>query len=193
MNTSEKALFEGLLRRDEAVFRSFYEATRDPLHKYLQKYLDQDDAEEVLHDTYIAFIEGLRNFRGQSTLKTYIYSIGKRKAIDKLRRRKVKKILFAYLPDNFIDSIAKVFLKDDIDKKFLAYRIEKILNNLPHDYALILRLKYKEDYSVVEIAKKINVSFKTAESLLYRARKAFIKAYNINERQTIHSIKEALR
>jgi len=193
MNTSEKALFEGLLRRDEVIFRSFYEATRVPLHKYLQKYLDQDDAEEVLHDTYIAFIEGLRNFRGQSTLKTYIYSIGKRKAIDKLRRRKVKKILFAYLPDSFIDSIAKVFLKDDIDKKFLAYRIEKILNRLPHDYALILRLKYKEDYSVVEIAKKINVSFKTAESLLYRARKAFIKEYNINERQTVLTIKEALR
>jgi len=193
MNTSEKALLEGLLLRDEAVFRSFYEATRNPLHKYLQKYLDQDDAEEVLHDTYIAFIEGLRNFRGQSTLKTYIYSIGKRKAIDKLRRRKVKKILFAYLPDNLIDSIAKVFLKDDIDKKFLAYRIEKVFNSLPHDYALILRLKYKEDYSVVEIAKKINVSFKTAESLLYRARKAFIKAYNINERQTISTIKEALR
>jgi len=193
MNPTEESLLQGLLRRDEESFRYFYNLTREPLHKYLQKYLDADDAEEVLHDTYIAFIEGLRNFRGQSTLKTYVYSIGKRKAIDKLRRRKVKKILFSYLPDGLVDSIAKVFLKDDVDKKFLSYRIEKIFAALPHDYALILRLKYKEGYSVIEIAKKSNISFKSAESLLYRARRAFIKEFNTHERQTIHTIEEALR
>lgn len=193
MEIPEKDLIQALLQRDERSFRSFYEQTRDPLLKYLQKYLDRDDAEEVLHDTYIAFIEGLRNFRGQSSLKTYVYSIGKRKAIDKLRRQKIKKILFSYLPDSFVESLAKVFLNDDVDKKILAYRIEKVFSKLPHDYALILRLKYKEGYSVVEIAKQINVSFKTAESLLYRARRAFIKAYNNNERQTVYTIEEALR
>lgn len=193
MELTESELIEKLMHKDEISFRLFYEFTRTPLLKYLQKNLDKDDAEEVLHDTYIAFIEGLRSFRGQSTLKTYLYSIGKRKAIDKLRRKKAKKILFSYLPDSFVDSIAKVFLKDEVDKKLLAYRIGKILDNLPHDYALILRLKYKEDYSVVQIAERINVSFKTAESLLYRARRAFIKAYNTHERQTIHSIAEALQ
>lgn len=193
MGISESKMLKALLSRDEKIFRSFYEQTREPLLHYLQKYLDRADAEEVLHDTYISFIEGLRNFRGQSSLKTYLYSIGKRKAIDKLRRQKVKKILFSYLPDNFVDSLAKVFLKDDVDKKFLAYRIERIFNKLPHDYALILRLKYNEGYSVLDIAKKTNVSFKTAESLLYRARRAFIKAYNTNERQTIYTIEEALR
>lgn len=193
MDISESELLQALLQRNEKSFRYFYEKTRDPLLNYLQKYLDRDDAEEVLQDTYIAFIEGLRNFRGQSSLKTYIYSIGKRKAIDKLRRQKVRKILFSYLPESFVESLAKVFLKDDVDKRFLAYRIEKIFKKLPHDYALILRLKYSEGYSVIEIAKQTNVSFKTAESLLYRARKAFIKAYNTNERQTIHTIEEALR
>jgi RNA polymerase sigma-70 factor (ECF subfamily) len=193
MSLAEIELLEKLLQRNEASFRFFYEQTREPLLKYLQKYLDQDDAEEVLQDTYVAFVEGLRSFRNQSSLKTFLYSIGKRKAIDKLRRQKVKKILFSYLPDNVVDSIAKVFLKDDVDKKFLAYRIEKIFAKLPHDYAVILRLKYKEGYSVVEIAQQKNMSFKTAESMLYRARKAFIKAYNTHERQTIHTIEEALR
>jgi RNA polymerase sigma-70 factor (ECF subfamily) len=193
MSLAEIELLQNLLQRNEASFRLFYEQTREPLLKYLQKYLDQDDAEEVLQDTYVAFVEGLRSFRNQSTLKTFLYSIGKRKAIDKLRRQKVKKILFSYLPDNVVDSIAKVFLKDEVDKKFLAYRIEKIFAKLPHDYAVILRLKYKEGYSVVEIAQQKNMSFKTAESMLYRARKAFIKAYNTHERQTIHTIEEALR
>lgn len=193
MEQSLDPLYKRLLQRDEQAFRSFYESTKTSLLKYLKKYLPDDEAEEVLHDSYIAFIEGLRNFRGQASLKTYLYSISKRKAIDKIRRQKVKKILFSYLPEHFIDSVAKVFLKDDIDKKFLAYRIEKIFKKLPYDYALILKLKYKEGYSVVHIAKELKLSFKATESLLFRARQAFIKAYNVHERQTIHSIEEALQ
>ena len=186
-------LFKTRSFQNEREFRAFYEHTKAPLLKYLCKRLAIEDAEEVLHDTYIAFIEGLRNFRGQSSLKTYLYSIGKHKAIDKIRRQKVKKILFSYLPEHFVDSMAKVFLKDDIDKKFLAYRIEKALDRLPHDYALVLRLKYKEGYSVTQIARHTQLTFKAAESLLFRARQAFIKIYNVDERQTIHSIEEALR
>ncbi|KXK10466.1 MAG: RNA polymerase sigma factor YlaC [Microgenomates bacterium OLB23] len=193
MNLSESQLLDKLIHRDEAVFRYFYNVTREPLFKYLQKNLDKEDAEEVMHDTYLAFIEGLRSFRGQSTLKTFLYAIGKRKAIDKLRRSRVKKILFSYLPEAFVESIAKVFLKDDIDKRLLKHRIESIFAKLPHDYSLVLRLKYKEDYSVREIAAHINVSFKTAESMLFRARKAFIRAYNTHERQTILTIEEALQ
>lgn len=193
LSASEKILLERLLHRDETAFRFFYENTKERLLKYLSKYLDTEDAEEVLHDSYISFIEGLRNFRSQSSLKTYLYSIAKRKAIDKIRRQRVKKILFSYLPDNFIESVAKVFLKDDIDKKFLAYHIEKVLKKLPHDYALVLRLKYKEGYSVVDIATHTKLSFKATESLLFRARQAFIIAYNRHERQTVHTIEEALR
>ncbi len=193
ISTSDTQVLSKLLRKDEEAFRLFYLDTKEHFYKYLLKFIGEEDAEEVLHDTYIAFIEGLRNFRGQSSLKTYLYSIGKRKAVDKLRRQKVKKILFSYLPDHIVDSIAKVFLKDDIDKKFLAHRIEKSLKRLPHDYAVILRLKYNDGYSVAEIATKTNQTIKATESMLYRARQAFIKSYTHHERQTIQSVEEALQ
>jgi len=52
------------------------------------------------------------------------------------------------------------------------------MHELPHDYRLILRLKYIEEHSVQEISKQLAKTFKSTESLLYRARKAFIECYN---------------
>jgi len=161
--------------------------------EYLMRRLDFHDAEEVFQDSLIAFIEALRSFRGQSSLKTFLYSIAKRKAIDKIRRKRVKKILFSYFPDHVVDSLATVFLKDDLERDYVANKIETVFSKLPNDYALVLRLKYKEDYKVAEIARKVKLPFKTTESLLFRARKAFIKTYITHERQGLFPFKEALR
>jgi len=48
---------------------------------------------------------------------------------------------------------------------------------LPNDYQFVLRLKYIEGERVNNIAKKLSLGFKATESLLFRARKAFIKVF----------------
>jgi len=189
----DKKLLERLLERDESALREFYLSHKGALMEYLMRRLDFHDAEEVFQDSLIAFIEALRSFRGQSSLKTFLYSIAKRKAIDKIRRKRVKKILFSYFPDHVVDSLATVFLKDDLERDYVANKIETVFSKLPNDYALVLRLKYKEDYKVAEIARKVKLPFKTTESLLFRARKAFIKTYITHERQGLFPFKEALR
>jgi RNA polymerase sigma-70 factor, ECF subfamily len=192
LSSKDARMLKQLLNKDERALQEFYSEHKEALMQFLQRQLDVHDAEEVLQDAFFGFIEGLRNFREQSTLKTFLYSIAKRKAIDKLRRKKVKKILFSYFPDHVVDSLATVFMKDNIDKKFLEHRINKVLAKLPNDYALVLRLKYKEGYKVAEIAEEINMSFKATESLLFRARQSFIHTYTAYERQNIPTIKEAL-
>ena len=84
-------------------------------------------------------------------------------------------------------------MKDTLDQKYLEKKIERILKDLPNDYALVIRLKYKEGYKVAEIARKIRLSTKATESLLFRARKAFIVTYEAYERQNLFSIKETFR
>ena len=48
---------------------------------------DRSLAEDVVQDTLVAAMEGMRNFAGQSALKTWIFSILRHKIIDLLRRR----------------------------------------------------------------------------------------------------------
>ena len=161
LSKGDKILFRKLIKRDEKALFEFYCLYKTSLSNFLSKQLDdRDDLEEVLQDSYLAFFEALRDFRGKSSLKTFLFAIAKRKAIDKLRKKKVKKVLFSRLPQRFVESMASILLDDEIDKRILAARIEKALSRLPNDYVKILRLKYWEDYKVAEISDKINMSLK---------------------------------
>jgi len=192
LSEKDDHMLQRLLSRDEQALYEFYQEHKGPLQQYLMRKLDPEDAEEVFQDSCIAFVESLRNFKRKSSLKTFLYSIAKRKAIDKLRRKSFKRVLFSYFPEYVIDSLAKVFMTDNLDKKYLASKIKKAMDTLPHDYAHILRLKYVEGYKVDEIAKEVDITHKAAESLLFRARKAFIHTYTEHERQGVHTFEESL-
>lgn len=182
MEKTDQELVERIVSRDEKALRQFYTTHKKPLFQFVLKHLnDRQDAEEVMQDTFIAFIESLRDFRGQSSLKTFLYAIARNKAIDTIRKKKIKKILFSALPQSFVESLAAVFLHEEFDRVELEKKISLVLSRLPHDYAAVLRLKYEEGYKVVEIAKKMGLPFKTTESLLFRARKAFIFIYKTYE------------
>lgn len=192
LSQKDKATLQRLLHGDEKEFHAFYEEHFLSLHQYLMRKLSQQDAEEVAQDAFMSFIESLRNFQGMCSLKTFLYSIAKRKAIDKLRKKKLKKIVFSYFPEGIVDSLTKVFFKDNLDQAYLAHKIEIVLENLPHDYAHLIRLKYVEGHKVDVIAEKVDLPFKAAESKLYRARKAFIKLYNQYESEHVFTFEESL-
>lgn len=183
----DREILQKILQKDEKVLYEFYQEHKKPLLQFITKHLnDSDAAEEVLQDTFLGFIESLRDFRGQSSLKTFLYSIAKNKVVDKLRKKKLKQIFFSHVPSFFVESFAAVFLDEELDRKHLTKKIEGVFGKLPNDYAEVLRLKYREGYKVAEIAKRIKLSFKATESLLFRARKAFIVVYNTYERYDIY-------
>lgn len=190
MNLSDSVLINKIKNRDEKALFQFYQEHKKSLYNFILRSIkDREDAEEILQDSFFSFIESLRDFRGQSSLKTFLYSIAKNKTIDKIRKKKIKKILFSRLPASLVESMASIVMDDELDRKLLEKNIETVLSRLPNDYALVLRLKYKEGYKVAEIAGQIKLSFKATESLIFRARKAFLIAYNKYEGQTIFAVK----
>ena len=67
--------------------------------------------------------------------------------------------------------------EDKLDEKLLTQKIEETLNALSPQYRRLLQLKYIEGWSVTKIAQEMTISFKSAESKLFRARQAFVAAY----------------
>jgi len=86
--------------------------------------------------------------------------------------------LFSALPENIVEGLAPVFIDDQLKEKELAKKIHDTLQHLPHNYAHIIRLKYFESKKVKDIAFRLLMSFKATESLLFRARRAFIKVFS---------------
>jgi RNA polymerase sigma-70 factor (ECF subfamily) len=179
MLQEDKKIIEGIIKKDEKTLFHFYKAYSPIIHKFVnQQIKDRSLAQEIVNDIFLDFIEKIRDFRGECSLKTYLFTIARNKVIDSIRKKKIEKILFSALPSYIVDALKMVFIDENIEKKELAKKIKKALHRLPNDYQLVLRLKYMEGERVKNIAKKLSKRFKATESLIFRARKAFIKIFN---------------
>ncbi len=175
----EKRIVNNIIKKDQKTLLEFYRKNQKPVFNYIFRQIkDYHTAEELTQDVFIDFIEALRDFRYQSSLKTFLFSIAKNKTIDWLRKKKIKKILFSAFPPYVVEGLKVVFIDQEIEKKVLAKKIERVLKKLPNDYYFVLRQKYINGEKVAVIAKKLQLGFKATESLLFRARQAFIKIFN---------------
>src|SRR5665213_3427446 len=57
-----------------------------------------EDAEDVRANVYKKFLEGIDNFRGESSISTYLHKIAEREAIDFMRNKNCKKNKTEELP-----------------------------------------------------------------------------------------------
>jgi RNA polymerase sigma-70 factor (ECF subfamily) len=83
---------EELMRRyqrgDEAAFRQLYERYRAPLRRFVrQSALNTADIDEVTQETWLAVIHGRERYQPQARFVTYLFSIARRRGMDRWRRR----------------------------------------------------------------------------------------------------------
>ena len=64
-----------------------------------------------------------------------------------------------------------------LDETLVKEKIHKVLYAIAPVYRQVLVLKYLEHVPVEEIAQKLSISFKSAESRLFRARKNFVEQF----------------
>lgn len=175
----ERALIARLLAKDKRAVKEFYETYTPRLFRFIKKRIENDaDGEEIAQDTLFAFLDKARDFTFRCQLSTYLCSIAHNKIVDHYRKKKLKKVLLSQIPEN-MEYLLSVFSDpgDKYDNALLHERISGILKELAPHYRQILTLKYVEGKSVVEIARELSVTFKSAESILFRARAAFVKIY----------------
>ncbi|OGG01625.1 hypothetical protein A2Z33_07610 [Candidatus Gottesmanbacteria bacterium RBG_16_52_11] len=171
-------LIDGILRRDRRALARFYQAYAPRLSRLIgRKISDPHDAEEVLQDTLFAFLEGLRDFSGRSSLTTYIYAITNHKITDYYRRRKIRHTVFSRTGglEQLISPV--VSPEDEMEARLLADRIRVALSRILPRHRRLLESKYVEELPVAQIAKRLSLTLKSAESALFRARKSFVKAF----------------
>lgn len=73
---NDAALVKRLIEGDEAAFTELVEAWHGRLLRLALLFVaDRASAEEVVQDTWLAVLTGLRAFEGRSSLKTWIFSI----------------------------------------------------------------------------------------------------------------------
>lgn len=174
----DKKVVVEILSGNEITLRKFWRYYQPRLATFIKHRVDNThDAEEILQDVLLATLEKLRDFRFECSLFTFICSIANHKVIDYYRRKKIKNIVFSRL-NGFETILSTLFGPEEaLDEELLKDKIKKTFAKLSPMYARILKLKYIYGYSVGEIAGKLSVSYKSAESRLFRARKTFAAVF----------------
>ncbi len=184
---SDLTLVKRLLRGDEPAFEEFFRCYFPRLYRFALARLgrDEDTAEEIVQATLCHAITVLKTYRGEAALFTWLCTLCRREMSAHFRRR-AREPLAQEPPDDSpgtraaLDSLVAALEEDpesDLRRREIARLVQTVLDFLPETYGDALEWKYALGLSVNEIADRMKLSPKAAESLLTRARQAFRREF----------------
>lgn len=160
---------------DEASFEEIYKAySRFVYNVALRMVRDQQAAEEVAQDVFMALFRKLKTFQFKSSLKTWIYRITINMSINyaKKNRNKSKE---AYEYDDRINSYPGVNeVTQTVNKEYYENIVGKLLDMLNPEQRACIVLRNIEGLSYEEIAQSLNTNINTVRSRLKRAREKLL-------------------
>ena len=175
LRREERALVERMLAGDEAAMEEFADGYFPGLYRFALARLggDTDMAREVVQTTVCKALAKLETYRGEAPLLGWLCACCRNEIRMGFRAR--KRLRNVELEED-------VACEGDLPEGALA-RKEKVrhvhatLDLLPPRYARALEWKYVERLPVQEIAERLRLKIKAAESVLTRARRAFREVY----------------
>jgi RNA polymerase sigma-70 factor, ECF subfamily len=175
-------LVRRLLDRDEAAFEEFFESMYPALYRFALARLDgrREAAEDVAQATLSRAIGKLRTYRGEASLLTWLCTFCRHEiyAYTKTHRHVNSIVPIDDAPEirAALESLRAADSSDPhvaLDRQQQASLIQRVLDQLPPHYGSVLEWKYIEEVPVQEIATRMGIRLRAAESLLARARRAF--------------------
>jgi RNA polymerase sigma-70 factor (ECF subfamily) len=185
-DANERELVAAVLRKDRKAAAHFVAAHIDAVYAYARHRLTprEDLVEDVVQDVFLAALNGLAAFQGQSSLRGWVIGIARHKVEDLYRR-----LLRA---PEAIDALARVdeqqlseapALEERLDSLRMRERTRQTLARIPERYGLVLLWRYWEQRNVREIASAIGTTEKSVERMLARARARFKQVWLERERE----------
>lgn len=153
---------------ERPLIRFFYYATND-----------NEVAKDLTYDTFLAFFKQIRRFKQQSSLKNYLYAIGKNKLKDFYKRKKKN----TYVSLEEIDTIGNEIFAFEVETEQSQDEfVQTMLSSLDKTARTIIEGFYKHSMSIKELAEKLkmtetNVKVKK-KRILDSLQKKFIHHYD---------------
>lgn len=176
----DKQLVRRMLAGDERAFEEFSDSYIPILYRFASRRLDRDRelTREIVQSTVCKAIAKLSTFRGEAALTTWLCACCRTEIAGYFRRqnRPIREVELAE-DDIALDTPWSLSSlegpEQDLLRKETADLVHSALDSLPPHYGQALEWKYLDGLSVKEIADRLAVGPKAAESLLTRARQAF--------------------
>lgn len=172
----ERELIAAILRNDRKAAAQLVTRHIDAVYAFVRHRLTPraDLVDDVVQDVFLAALNGLPSFQGQSTLRTWLIGIARHKIEDLYRKRLRGWEALDDTQSDWEASAPNVMTLDDtIDAARARTRARHVLTQLPERYALLLLWRYWERRTTRDMAAALGVTDKSVERMLARARASF--------------------
>jgi RNA polymerase sigma-70 factor (ECF subfamily) len=124
------------------------------------------ESEDVGQETFIRFFKSLRDFRGESSVSTYLTRIAINLSLNELKKRKRRSLFFRAESGESFDIPDENASKGFSEEKEL---LQRALQKLNIQFRSVIILRLVDGYSTEETAKILNIPIGTVLSRLARA------------------------
>ncbi len=186
LQTEEAALLDELRAGSEEAFAWLIARYHQPIYSLLARIVhDRADAADLTQEVFVKIFRGIRNFHGESSLRTWIYRIALHEASNQrrwwMRHRQQEVAIDAQMTEMDSGQPARLadLLVDPSETPFeLAVheenraRVEAALQRVPEPFRTTLILRDIEGFVYEEVAEMQGVNLGTVKSRLVRGRAA---------------------
>jgi len=170
---------EALKSGDRDEFARLVDAYSGPIYRLATKMLgDQQDAEDVLQNTFLNAFKHIRGFEGRSSLATWLYRIAANEALMMIRKQRPETTLTDtalkddngedYSPVQFVDWCC--LPEDEMLSSEARSHLDQAIHRLPEKLRIVFILRDLEGLSIEETSQALDLSQTAVKTRLLRAR-----------------------
>lgn len=165
------SLYKEFLLGNQKAFDTLMDKYRNNLICFIQGFVKNIDiAEDLAQDVFVYVLINRKEYDFKYSMKTYLYTIARSRAINYLKREKKVISLEEHMlyrgNEEIINQIEEKILLDDNKK-----RIHNAIKKLKDTQQRVIYLADIEELSYAEISKVIGKNLSQTKMIIYRARK----------------------
>jgi RNA polymerase sigma-70 factor (ECF subfamily) len=171
---TDEALVAALRHGDERALSTLIERYAPSVYRFGVKICgNPEDAKDVVQETLLAAARGLRDFRGASSLSTWLYKVARTFCIKKRRRSRHAPTETVSLdhPSQSVDIASSDVPADEaLVRNELGSALDAAIASLDPIHREVLVLRDVEGLTALEVSEVLGVSVEAVKSRLHRAR-----------------------
>jgi len=167
---TDKELYKEFLLGNKESFEKIVIKHKDAIIYFIQRYVKSVDiAEDLAQDVFVYILVNKKKYKFEYSLKTYLYTIAKSKALNYLKREK----RIVAIDEKQFEDLEE--LEEKVFKNERAENLKRAIQKLKTEYQNAIYLADIEELSYKEIGHILNKPLGSVKVLIYRARKALEK------------------
>ncbi len=188
--TEKAELLQKAKNGDIRSFHTLFSEFQPQLKSYVYRLMaNRNEMEDLVQDVFILAFENIKSFKGEASLKSWVFTIATHQALKVLRKKKrwredtlVHVRDFAHQHDYVMETIDRTHREDPFGafeiKEHIDYCFTCLSRTIPLEQQVALILKDVYDFAVKEIAQIMDKTPGVVKHLLHDSRKTMIRVFD---------------